>query len=178
MKKQCTLVILFFTIMTSAQTSSLIDVVNSFKADKSALKIFYTVNESEEYYQRFLEFYSDWDKKVNSLDFNQLSQQEKVDYALLINLINKENYFLNIDYNNYKEVASVVGFADNLYTFIENRRRGEKPVSNKLAQDFSDAETAIDLKIKEIEKTPFQDWLEADKAARVIYSLRKTQDHN
>lgn len=69
--------------MTLEKTISLINVVNSFKADLSALKRFYTVNESEECYKNFFEFYSDWDKKLNSLDFNQLSQQEKVYYALL-----------------------------------------------------------------------------------------------
>ena len=77
----------------TAQNSKLADLVTEFEADNWALNRTYNVEESEEYYQRFSRFYDDWDKKMSALDFGSLSQQGKVDYVLLKNLVTKGRYF-------------------------------------------------------------------------------------
>lgn len=163
----------FLTVAASAQTSTLCDLVNTFSADKRALTGIYTIDESEEYYQRFSTFYANWEKKMEAMEFSTLAQQEKVDYLLLKNLITKENYFLKLDYKSFQEVASVINFARDIYPFIKERRRGKKPDSKKLAQVFQNVRLALDAEIEAKKKNPYKDWLIAEKASKVILSLKK-----
>ena len=78
MKKLILGLILFLFTVTPSFCSELIDVVNTFQADKTALQNFYSNRESEEYYVRFSKFYGEWEKKVKSIDFKNLSKDGKV----------------------------------------------------------------------------------------------------
>lgn len=153
--------------------SELIDVINSYQADKLALQNFYTNNESEEYYQRFSKFYEEWSQKVKDLDFKNLSQQGKVDYLLLKNLVSKDNYFLQIEYKGFKEIASVIDFTADINGFIIDRRRGKRPLSNELAKNFRNAELSIDKKMELLKNQPYKDWFAADKATKAVVSFEK-----
>lgn len=148
MKKSVLSLFLFLAMASQSFANELIDVINTFQADKFAPQNFYSNNESEEYYVRFSKFYEDWGKTVKSIDFKNLSKEEKVDYLLLKNLISKENYFLQIEYKAYKEVASVLDFSDDITLFNKERKRGKRPVSNQLAKAFDVAGTNIDKKIE------------------------------
>tara|TARA_R110002050_G_scaffold202806_1_gene338035 strand:- start:37364 stop:39016 length:1653 start_codon:yes stop_codon:yes gene_type:complete len=160
-------------MMVTAQ-SNLIDLVNSYAADKRALNKFYTNSESQEYYKRFTTLYSNWEKKIKAITFDTLTQQEKVDYLLLKNLIEKETYFFNLDYTAFKEVASVSDFAEDIFPFIQERRRGKKPDAKALAKILHDASSKIDTEIKALHEKPFKDWLAAEKASKVISSLQRS----
>ena len=86
LKKITIALVAFVGTWGTAQNSRLADLVTEFEMDTWALQRTYTVDESEEYYQRFLTFYSNWENKMNTIDFASLSQQGKVDYVLLKNL--------------------------------------------------------------------------------------------
>lgn len=159
--------------LATAQTSKLADLVTEFETDNWALNRTYIVDESEEYYQRLSKFYSDWKKKMGKIDFASLSQQGKVDFILLKNLVTKREYFLNKDYDAYKEVDEVSNFADDIFPFIKDRRRGKRPNAKKLAQVFQDATQAIDSEIELWKTKPFKDWQTADKASELILSFQK-----
>ncbi|WP_239057441.1 DUF885 family protein [Muricauda sp. TY007] len=159
--------------LATAQTSKMADIVTEFEADNWALNRTYIVDESEEYYQRFSTFYSDWEKKMGDIDFASLSQQGKVDYILLKNLVTKGEYFLNQDYDAYKEVDDVGNFAKDIFPFIQDRRRGKKPDAKKLAQTFQDATEAIDSEMESWKNKPFKDWQTADKASELMLSFQK-----
>lgn len=174
MKKYFLTLILFLSMLNHTFASELIDVVNTYQADKTALQNFYTNKESEEYYVRFSKFYDDWEKTVKDIDFKNLSKDGKVDYLLLKNLISKEDYFLQIEYKAYKEVASVVDFSDDLNLFIRERRRGKRPVSNQLAKAFDVAGISIDKKMELLKTKPFKDWFAAEKAAKSVVSFEKS----
>ncbi|WP_308993304.1 DUF885 family protein [Mariniflexile litorale] len=167
------LITFFSTMMLTAQ-SNLIDLVNSYSADKRALNKFYTNNESQEYYQRFTTLYTNWEKKVTAIDFDDLNQQEKVDYLLLKNLIEKETYFFNLDYKAFKEVVNISDFAKDIFPFIQERRRGKKPDAQTLAKILHNATAQIDTEIKTLNEKPFKDWLMAEKASKVISSFQKS----
>ena len=158
---------------TFAQNSKMADIVTEFEADNWALNRTYIVQESEEYYQRFSTFYNDWNKKLSAVDFNALSQQGKVDYVLLKNLVNKGEYFLNQEYDAFKEVSEVSSFAKDIFPFIKNRRRGKKPESKELAQIFQDASQSVDSEMESWKAKPFKDWQTADKASQLIVSFQK-----
>ncbi|MDF0706688.1 MAG: DUF885 family protein [Bacteroidota bacterium] len=159
--------------LATAQTSKLADLVTEFEADNWALDRTYIVDESDEYYQRFTKFYSDWQKKMADIDFASLSQQGKVDYILLKSLMSKRSYFLDQDYNAFKEVEEVGNFATEIFPFIKERRRGKKPDSKKLAQTLQDATKTIDSEMESWKAKPFKDWQTADKAAELVVSFQK-----
>ncbi|MFC6859572.1 DUF885 family protein [Zunongwangia atlantica] len=173
MKKLLSCLFVFISLSSSIYANEMIDVINTFRADKFALRRTYNIRESKEYYERYNQFYSAWETKLKDIDFNGLSKDGKADYVLLRNLIEKEEYLLNQDYDAFKEVASVVDFADNLYSFIKQRRRGNQPDAKALAMAFNDAEKKISEKIKALKNNEFEDWLKAEKAAAIIYSLQR-----
>lgn len=83
MKKLLSILVLFISICNFSYANEMIDVINTFKADKYALSNTYQVQESKEYYERFDQFYDRWKSKIKAIDFNQLSQDGKADYVLL-----------------------------------------------------------------------------------------------
>lgn len=173
MNKLLSCLFVFVSLSASMYANEMIDVINTFRADKFALRRTYTMRESKEYYERYNRFYANWETKLNNIDFNELSKDGKADYILLKNLIGKEEYLLNRDYDAFKEVAFVVDFADDLYTFIQQRRRGTQPNAKALAMAFNDAEKSISEKIKALKSNQFEDWLKAEKAAAIISSLQR-----
>ncbi|WP_318311833.1 DUF885 family protein [Flagellimonas crocea] len=172
--KQVTIIIVaLMGSLATAQTSKLADLVTEFEADNWALERTYIIDESEEYYQRFTKFYSDWEKKMSEIDFSSLSQQGKVDYVLLKSLMAKRAYFLDQDYAEFKEVAEVSNFAEDIFPFIKERRRGKKPDAKQLAQTLQDAATTIDSEMESWKSKPFKDWQTADKASETVVSFQK-----
>jgi uncharacterized protein (DUF885 family) len=165
----------FFIMATAgiSQESKLADLVTEFEADDWALNRTYNIDESEEYYQRFSKFYTDWQKRMSNLDFSSLSQQGKVDYVLLKNLITKRAYLLNQDYNDFKEVAEIADFTKDVFPFIKERRRGKKPDAKQWAQTFQDATDAMGAEMEFWKSKPFKDWQTADKASELITSFQK-----
>ena len=173
MKKIIISIVLVFIGLPAYCDNPLIDIINTFEADKRALESTYTIDESEEYYQRFSRFYIKSRERLKTVDFEELSRDAKVDYLLLENLINREDYFLQLEYDAFKEVAAVTDFGEDIYAFIRERRRGTRPDGKSLAKVFSDAEMAIDGKMKLLENKPFSDYLQAQKASGVVESLSR-----
>lgn len=173
LKKIGTLAIALMGTLASAQNSKLADIVTEFEADNWALNRTYNVHESQEYYQRFKTFYSDWEKKMDAVDFDGLSQQGKVDYVLLKNQVTKGSYFLNQDYDEFKQVEQVAAFAKDIYPFIKERRRGKRPDAKNLAQILQNASKTIAADTEAWKSKPFKDWQTADKASGVVVSLQK-----
>lgn len=166
--------VLLASTAASAQTSKLADLIDEFRADNWGLNHVYIMKESDEYYQRFSKFYDDWSKRMDDLKFGSLSQQEKVDYILLKNLVTKGDYFLSNDYNEFKAVANVMDIGKELVPFIQERRRGKKPDSKQLAGHMQDAAKAIAAETEARKNKPFKDWQTAEKASNVVLSFQKT----
>lgn len=154
--------------------SNLIDLINSYSEDKRAVNRFYANSESYEYYHRYTTLYDDWEKKIKALNFNALSNQEKVDYLLLKNLIEKESYFFNLDFTSFKEVAYVLDFSKDIVPFIQERRRGKKPNAQELASIMHNASSKIDAEIRILGERPTKDWLMAEKASRVVKAFQRS----
>lgn len=173
LKKIGFLFTVLFGMMSSAQNSEMADMVTEFEADNWALRRTYIVDESEEYYERYSKHYSDWNDKLDKVDFNAMSQQGKVDYVLLKNLVNKRAYLLGLDYDEFKEVDKVGDFGKDIFRFMQERRRGKRPDAKLLSQQFQDASDKIDAEIEAWKAKPFKDWQTADKASDVITSFQK-----
>ncbi|WP_375323389.1 DUF885 family protein [Flagellimonas sp. GZD32] len=173
LKKIGFLFTVLFGMISSAQNSEMADMVTEFEADNWALRRTYIIDESEEYYERYSKHYSDWNDKLDKVDFNAMSQQGKVDYVLLQNLVNKRAYLLGLDYDEFKEVDEVGDFGKDIFTFMQERRRGKRPDAKLLSQQFQDASDKIDAEMEAWKAKPFKDWQTADKASDVITSFQK-----
>jgi hypothetical protein len=171
-------IILFFIFciisIQAIKAADLYELIEQYRADKYALMRKYTIRESTEYYARFSQFYTDWSATLKKIPFDKLSQSDQVDYILLKNLLDKELYFLKIRQKEFEEVAYVTSFAAPLYTFITERRKGNKVNSPILARAFDEALTATRSSQEKISKTaPFSSWQKAEKASDVVKSLRE-----
>jgi len=70
--------------------------VNEYNADVQDLSLVYIFKNSDEYFTRFSKLYEDWLAKLRTVNFNQLSQEDKVDYILLKrNILNGSQAFLH-----------------------------------------------------------------------------------
>lgn len=167
------IIILLVGAMATAQTIKMADVIDEFRADTRGLRHIYIMEESEEYYQRFSTFYDSWMNRLDAMDFNSLSQQEKVDYILLKNSVAKGDYFLNQDFEKFKEVSDVSNFAKPMLPFIQQRRRGKKPDAKMLAQRMQNASKILDEQMAARKEKPFKDWQTADKASSTVLSFQK-----
>ncbi|MEO2061861.1 MAG: DUF885 family protein [Christiangramia sp.] len=173
MKYKIVFLIISMSISATLHANDMIDVIHTYRADRYALRSTYTMRESQEYYERLGQFYEDWQQKLQNIDFKSLSQDGKADYVMLKNLVQKEQYQLSKDFQDFKEVAAVADFAEELYSFIQKRRRGAQPDSKKLAMVFNNATKAISEKTLTLETKPYNTWLQAEKAASVVKSLHK-----
>lgn len=171
-KLKISLIFIFILWAEIASAGELIDLVNSFNADRRALYTTYQIKESDEFYGRLSHFYKDWGKRVDAVEFSSLSTSAKADYILLKNLIKKEEYQLGINYEAYKKNKNIVDFADDLYAFVAHRRRGKKPNAKELANQFFEAGKHIDKKMQEQAKTPFNDIAQALKSRDIVRSLK------
>ncbi|WMI65225.1 DUF885 family protein [Aestuariibaculum sp. YM273] len=172
MKTKISTILLILFSISMINASELIDVINSYTADKRALEKAYLVKESDTYYNRLFEFYEAWDKQLKAINFSELSEEGKVDYILLDNLLEKETYKLTHKYKAFKKVVHVSDFAEPLYTFINERKRGKEPESKKLAGDFNTVKQKLTTKTEALKDSPFENWMEAEKAAGIISSLQ------
>jgi alpha-N-arabinofuranosidase len=66
MKKAFFTMFFLLIIAGNASASELIDVINTFQADKRALRNTYTLRESQEFYKRFTTFYENWREKIKA----------------------------------------------------------------------------------------------------------------
>ena len=155
-----------------AQASDMGDTVSAFQADQRAIDKFYSVHEKASFYEREITLLKDWQAKLESLPFDEMDQEAKVDYLLLSSKIKDMTVSTKSAYQSYQDVASVANFATPLYEFIDGRRRGVRPDAKQLAADFASAVKAIDAQKAKQEKSPYKGWQKADKASKVILNLK------
>ena len=168
---------LFFVLFLSLHTYAIDfnELISSFSADESALERKYPNSLSDIYFERFSAFYQDWKTQLESIDFKQLTKDQKVDYILLKNKINKNAYFLSLSATEFNKVKFVVKDLNEIYVFNENRKVGLNPKSDQLAAIFNEATKSIQkeiLNLKNIKQ--FDSWQSADLAANIVNKLKES----
>ncbi len=106
-----------FQLSASSANSQLYELISQYQADKGALERKYTLV-NEEYFTRMDKLYNDWYAVLNKMNFDALSQTEKIDYVLFRNLLDKSIDENTIKRNEYLEVKHVIEFSENLIHFI------------------------------------------------------------
>ncbi len=160
-----------FVFGQSTGASELYEPIEQYSADYWALQRKYTLKYSDEYYSRFTDLFQSWQNQLSQIDFDGLSQQGKADFVLLNNHLEKENYFLQIDYEQFKRVKHSLDGLEPLFDFVRKRRRGSVPEYEQLAKQMSQITVGFSDKKEEMKALPYNDWMDADKARLAIESL-------
>ncbi|WP_276371386.1 DUF885 family protein [Chryseolinea sp. H1M3-3] len=164
------LIVLLVHVVHAQQVYNLI---HKYGEDKNALYRKYPVNESAEFYNRMVKYHDEFNNELKAVNFNNLSKDEKADYILLKNQVEKDLYFLKIEQKEFLAVAHVIDFADPIYKFINERAGGRKVNAEQTAKMFDDMNRSLSANQKKVGGLPFASWQEADKAYQIITSLRK-----
>lgn len=89
-------------------------------------------------------------KKLETLDFDHFSIHGQVDYILLKRKIALSNQHLAMERTKYRQLSSLIPFADSLYAFERKRRRGTTVHGEQVAealhtalQELKSAEAAL-----------------------------------
>jgi uncharacterized protein (DUF885 family) len=141
------------TLVQFANTESEMRVViTRYLQDYAALGRRYVVQYSPVRETRFREFFKGWGKSLESMNFDALSHEGKIDYILLSNKLIYELERLDLDKQRWKEFSSLVPFAEKLRLLQETRfdriRLDPQNTANTLDSVADDVESLI----KELEK--------------------------
>jgi uncharacterized protein (DUF885 family) len=113
-----------------ARGSELAAVVSRYQSDRSALGRRYGVEYSPARMQRMEAFTGQWLGRLRAVNFDKLSQEGRVDYVLLRNELEYEQYQLKRDREQLGEMQGYTPFAGTVFDLMEARRQ-LKPVSQQ-----------------------------------------------
>src|SRR5215217_5302554 len=99
--------------------------IERYTLDRGSLTRSYPVTVSRARRERFKKFYRDWFVSLQSVDFDSMSQDGKIDYLLFKNHLEYELRQLDIQSRQISEIEPLVPFADTIIALEEARRRME-----------------------------------------------------
>jgi hypothetical protein len=121
-------------------------IVEQFTADSRSLSRAYPVEISPVRIARLDKFYEDTEGKMSAIDFDALSQEDKIDYLSLRNRISSELHQLAIHKKQIDEMQPLLPFAKTIEDLMETRRLMQRPDAEKDA-------AALSAMVKEIKAT-------------------------
>ncbi len=176
MKKPLLLSLTLFLVF-QVSASELYEAIMSYQADRGALARKYSNPLSEEYFLRIDQLYKNWAAKLQQMAYEDLSADGKLDYLLFRNHLEKQDYFHNADFQEYRAVAQVADFSSHLQAFYTNRRMAKKPDAPKLAAAFEETHRKMQVEWEKVKNAkPFESWQKAELAANIIAALRNSTE--
>jgi uncharacterized protein (DUF885 family) len=165
--------ILLLVFCRLAHAQNLPELIQKYSEDKGALYRKYRVHASADFYERMSRFYADFGSQIKAVNFNSLTKTEKADYILLKNQIEKDQYSLTIEQQEFEEVAHVTAFASSLYTFLQQRAAGAKLNAQQIATSLDEMAATFKAEKNKLAKSPFASWQSAEKAFEIVDGLRR-----
>jgi len=102
-------------------------IVGQFSADGDALGASYPVRISPARMARFARFLSDEQSVLQAMNFEALSDQDKLDYLLLQNRLTLDTHELTIEEKRLKEMQPLLPFTETIENFMEGLRLVQRP---------------------------------------------------
>lgn len=124
--------------------NSIATLIRIFDEDQSVLNRRYSVRYSHEYFERFDQFYAEWLNQLDSIDFDALTHREKVDFHLLKSHIQRREYFMEIDREQFHTIEQWLPDLDPVMEFINERRYGSKPDAKSVAEEMTRWSAQVD----------------------------------
>src|SRR5215213_10146475 len=127
-----------------APVSEMRSAIERYTVDRGSLARSYPVAVSRARRERFKKFYSDWLASLQSLDFDSMSQDGKIDYILFKNHLEYELRQLDIQSRQINEIEPLVSFGAKIIELEEARRRMDPIDSGKIAATWDDVRKEVD----------------------------------
>lgn len=134
-----------------APVSEMRSAIERYSVDRGSLARSYPVAVSQGRRDRFKKFYTDWLKSLDSLDFDSMSQDGKIDYILFKNHLEYELRQLDIQSRQLTEIQPLLPFADKIIGLEETRRRMEPINSAKVAATLTELRKQVDERRRALE---------------------------
>lgn len=164
--------ILHFSAMASSQ--SVPSLIQQFQADEGSLTRLYTIDISKARRDRLGALYGDWLKKVDSLAYEKLSFDEKVDATLFKNHLRREIRQLDIERKRDQELDPLLPFSQTVIQLEESRRRFESQKPEDLAATLDSLAKAVKAEDSGLDKKTGVSKSVANRASGVARRLRDT----
>jgi uncharacterized protein (DUF885 family) len=140
-------------------------VIEQFTADRVALSRIYPLVISPARVARFEKFYHDELTMLSTIDFNSLSQEDKVDYLLLKNLLTGDLHQLTIEKRQVEEIQPLIPFATAIEDLLDKKRLMQQPDPEKDAALLTAMVKQIDATRKQLDPNPREDRQRGDQTA-------------
>src|SRR5262245_28316730 len=134
-----------------APVSEMRAAIERYTVDRGSLQRSYPVAYSSSRRERFKKFYDEWLASLQSLDFDSMSQDGKIDYILFKNHLEYELRQLDIQARQFSEIEPLVPFAGKIIDLEEARRRMEPIDSAKVAAMLNDLKKQVDERRRAVE---------------------------
>lgn len=140
------------TAVIASPRSELAPIVQRFDADRASLMRTYFAPASTARQERLDRFYGDWLTSLDSLAFDGLSHEAKVDFILLRSLVAHERRALQIDAQHLSEALPHAPFAHAIVELAESQRGGEGPTPEQAALRLDELKKQLDAAKKVFEE--------------------------
>lgn len=160
---------------TTSKESSLADIIQQFSADRHSLLETYSISFSEIRLSRLERFYNDELKTLSALDFDRLSDSDKLDYLLLANHLHSELRQIALDRQRKTAMQPLLPFEDTVEKLIDDRRRMQRPDAEKTAAQLTKMVSTIDALKRDLDpaKNPNQPKIAPTVANRAIAAVEE-----
>ena len=135
-----------------ARSSELAGIVERYQSDRSALGRRYGVEYSPARFKRMEEFSGQWLSRLRELSFDKLSREGRIDYVLMRNELEYEQYQLKRDRQQLAEMQSYTPFAATVFDLMETRRQLKALNQQEAGRTLSQLAKQIDSVRKAVEK--------------------------
>src|SRR5687767_8970340 len=150
-------------------------VIERYSSDQSSLGRYDGTPMSPERFRRLKEFYESWQRAAESMDFDGLDQDGRIDYLLLRNDVAHRLHTLEHQRRRDEEVQPLVPFWQPIVELEQARKRMEwaDPAASaeklaKLSRAIADARKAIDKELKTEKESKSDSKTESGKPSRVV----------
>ena len=129
-------------------------VIEQFTADNDALEGTYTVRISPVRFARFEKFFSDEQARLQAMNFDALSEEDKIDYLVLRNYLTADQHRLAIEEKRAKEMEPLIPFAKTIEDLAGGLRTMKRPDPEKAAGALNEMVKQIAATQKTLDPTP------------------------
>jgi uncharacterized protein (DUF885 family) len=139
------------TARAAADGGQMRSVVEHFSADRMSLMRTFGLPLSPDRMARMETFYADELVALKKLDFDAMSEEDKVDYLLLQNRITSDVHQLSIEKKQAEEMTPLLPFAKTIVDLDASRRRMEVPNPEKAAGQLAEMTKEIAATEKQVQ---------------------------
>jgi hypothetical protein len=120
--------------------------IEQFTADRNSLNATYRVRVSPLRIARMEKFFGDEQSALTKMDYDSLSENDRIDYLLLKSLINSDQHQLAIEKKRVEEMQPLIPFAKSIEDLADGLRTVQRPDPEKAAGTLTEM-------VKQIEAT-------------------------